>query len=104
MTYRRGFIAIAALALSLSQMPVASAEDWPTKPVHILVGFGAGGGTDVATRVVANALSKALGQQFFVENRVGAGGTMRAVSSPNRRTTATPCSRSAWRTPFRPSW
>jgi len=86
MTYRRGFIAIAALALTLGQMPVASAEDWPAKPVHILVGFGAGGGTDVATRVVANALSKALGQQFFVENRVGAGGTIAGgvvAKSPN---------------------
>jgi len=52
------------------------AQDWPTKPVHILVGFGAGGGTDVATRILADGLSEALGQQFTVENRPGAGGTI----------------------------
>jgi tripartite-type tricarboxylate transporter receptor subunit TctC len=76
MTIRRAFIAVAAFALMLSQMPLASAQDWPTKPVSILVGFGAGGGTDVATRIVAEALSKALGQQFVVENKAGAGGTI----------------------------
>ena len=75
MTIWRGAITAAALALSFIQAP-ANAQDWPTKPVRILVGFGAGGGTDVATRVVADGLSKALGQQFVVENRVGAGGTI----------------------------
>src|SRR5262249_16203534 len=54
----------------------ASAQDWPSKPVHILVGFGAGGGTDVATRILADGLSENLGQQFTVENRPGAGGTI----------------------------
>lgn len=73
MTKCRGLIIIATLALSCVQ---ASAQDWPNKPVRILIGFGAGGGTDVATRVVADGLSKALGQQFVVENRVGAGGTI----------------------------
>jgi tripartite-type tricarboxylate transporter receptor subunit TctC len=68
-------IAAAAFALVFVQTP-ANAQDWPSKPVRILVGFGAGGGTDVATRVVADGLSKVLGQQFVVENRVGAGGTI----------------------------
>jgi tripartite-type tricarboxylate transporter receptor subunit TctC len=54
----------------------AVAQDWPNKPVRILIGFGAGGGTDVATRIVAEALSEVLGQQFTVENRPGAGGTI----------------------------
>jgi tripartite-type tricarboxylate transporter receptor subunit TctC len=76
MTIQRVFFAIAALVLSFTQILSASAQDWPNKPVRILVGFGAGGGTDVATRVVADGLSKALGQQFVVENRVGAGGTI----------------------------
>jgi len=44
--------------------------------VHILVGFGAGGGTDVATRILADGLSESLGQQFIVENKPGAGGTI----------------------------
>jgi tripartite-type tricarboxylate transporter receptor subunit TctC len=71
----RGTIAAAAFAFLFVQAP-ANAQDWPSKPVRILVGFGAGGGTDVATRVVADGLSKVLGQQFVVENRVGAGGTI----------------------------
>ena len=75
MTIWRGMIAAAAFALVFVQTP-ANAQDWPSKPVRILVGFGAGGGTDVATRVVADGLSKVLGQQFVVENRVGAGGTI----------------------------
>jgi tripartite-type tricarboxylate transporter receptor subunit TctC len=76
MTIQRALTVMTALALSCAQMPCASAQDWPNKPVRILVGFGAGGGTDVATRVVADGLSKALGQQFVVENREGAGGTI----------------------------
>jgi tripartite-type tricarboxylate transporter receptor subunit TctC len=76
MTISRSLMSIAALALSFALSPAAMAQDWPTKPVRILVGFAAGGGTDVATRIVADGLSKVLGQQFVVENRVGAGGTI----------------------------
>ena len=68
-------VATAVGFLSIAALPV-SAQDWPSKPVHILVGFGAGGGTDVATRILADGLSEALGQQFTVENRPGAGGTI----------------------------
>lgn len=76
MTIQRAFFVVAALALSGAQMPSALAQDWPTRPVRILIGFGAGGGTDVATRIVADGLSELLKQQFVVENRVGAGGTI----------------------------
>jgi tripartite-type tricarboxylate transporter receptor subunit TctC len=69
-------IAFVAVVLSCAQLPLVEAQDWPNKPVRILVGFGAGGGTDVATRIVAEGLSEVLGQQFVVENRVGAGGTI----------------------------
>ncbi|MGB9207833.1 MAG: tripartite tricarboxylate transporter substrate-binding protein, partial [Pseudolabrys sp.] len=65
----------ASFLLTAVASPV-SAQDWPSKPVHILVGFGAGGGTDVATRILADGLSENLGQQFTVENRPGAGGTI----------------------------
>lgn len=67
--------AFAVVALSIVA-PSSQAQDWPTRPVRILIGFGAGGGTDVATRIVAEGLSELLGQQFTVENRVGAGGTI----------------------------
>lgn len=69
-------IAIAALALLCAQLSMAAAQDWPNRPVRVMVGFGAGGGTDVATRIVAEGLSEVLGQPFVVENRVGAGGTI----------------------------
>lgn len=68
--------AIAAMALASVQISAAEAQDWPSKPVKILVGFGAGGGTDIVARVVADRLSHALGQQFVVENRPGAGGSI----------------------------
>ncbi|HET7167074.1 MAG TPA: tripartite tricarboxylate transporter substrate binding protein [Pseudolabrys sp.] len=68
---------VAAMAVLLTAAaPSAFAQDWPSRPVHILIGFGAGGGTDVATRILADGLSEALGQQFIVENRPGAGGTI----------------------------
>jgi tripartite-type tricarboxylate transporter receptor subunit TctC len=64
-------VALAALAVQ----PVM-AQEWPAKPVKIMIGFGVGGGTDVATRIVAEGLAEVLGQQFIVENRPGAGGTI----------------------------
>jgi tripartite-type tricarboxylate transporter receptor subunit TctC len=68
---------LAALAVSgLVLGGTASAQDWPTKPIRIVVGFGAGGGTDVATRIVAEPLSQLLGQSITVENRPGAGGSI----------------------------
>lgn len=69
-------VVMAAALLSIAGAPSASAQDWPSRPIHILVGFGAGGGTDVATRILADGLSESLGQRFVVENRPGAGGTI----------------------------
>lgn len=71
---KRTFIAVALMLIAPALS--AYAQDWPSKPVHILVGFGAGGGTDVATRILADGLSESLGQQFIVENKPGAGGTI----------------------------
>jgi tripartite-type tricarboxylate transporter receptor subunit TctC len=62
--------------LACAQLSIAEAQEWPDRPVRILVGFGAGGGTDIVTRIVADKLSETLGQQFVVENRTGAGGTI----------------------------
>lgn len=54
----------------------ASAPAYPTKPVRIIVGFTAGGGTDVAARILAQRLSETVKQQFVVENRPGASGAI----------------------------
>jgi tripartite-type tricarboxylate transporter receptor subunit TctC len=67
---------ISAVALLCAQIGGAAAEDWPARPVRVLVGFGAGGGTDVVARTVAEKLSEVLGQPFLVENQPGAGGTI----------------------------
>jgi tripartite-type tricarboxylate transporter receptor subunit TctC len=54
----------------------AQAEDWPTKPVRVIIPFGAGSATDIIPRIVFDQVSKDLGQQFVIENRGGAGGTI----------------------------
>jgi tripartite-type tricarboxylate transporter receptor subunit TctC len=54
----------------------AAQDAWPSKPVRIIVNFAPGGSTDNATRPVADRLSKALGQQFVIENKPGASGTI----------------------------
>jgi tripartite-type tricarboxylate transporter receptor subunit TctC len=67
-----------AAALLLAYVPAASAQGYPTRPVRVVVGFPAGGPTDVIARLVSQKLSDALGQQFFVENIGGAGGNTAA--------------------------
>ena len=49
----------------------ASAEDWPTRPIHVIVGAGPGGGTDIVTRIIGQPLSELLGQPIVVENKQG---------------------------------
>lgn len=64
-----------AAALGLAGLP-AAADDYPSKPIRLIVPFPPGGGTDVVARVVANGISGPLGQPVVVENRGGAGGTV----------------------------
>jgi len=64
-----------AIALSLSSV-TAQAQQYPDHPVRVVVGYAAGGGPDIQARTLAAQLSLDLGQQFFVENRVGANGTI----------------------------
>ncbi len=71
MTTRALFIAAGALLFGVT---AASAADWPTKPVRIEVPFAAGGAADVVSRLAADALTNAFGQQFIIENRAGGGG------------------------------
>jgi tripartite-type tricarboxylate transporter receptor subunit TctC len=73
---RREFLKSAAAAALASTATPAFAQTYPNRPVRILVGFAAGGGTDVAARILAEWLSQQLGQQFVVENRTGMGGNL----------------------------
>ena len=67
----------AAAAATVSVLPRSFAQSaWPSKPVHIVVGFPAGGASDTLTRLLAEKLQAALGQNFVVENRTGAGGNI----------------------------
>ncbi len=72
------FVSAAFAALALTAPFSARAQDWPSRPVSILVPYPAGGPNDVLARVVARRLGDVLGQQFIVENRVGAGGNIGA--------------------------
>jgi tripartite-type tricarboxylate transporter receptor subunit TctC len=68
---------VALLLLVLSAAP-SFAQGYPNKPVRVVVGFAAGGPTDVIARIVSQKLSDTLGQQFYVENVGGAGGNTAA--------------------------
>lgn len=65
------------------------AQDWPSKPVRILVGSAPGGGTDAMARAVADRLGPLLKQPVVVENRPGVSNTLALTSPPNPQT-ATP--------------
>jgi tripartite-type tricarboxylate transporter receptor subunit TctC len=69
-----GLVAALVLLASLGSVDPARAQDWPQRPVRIIVPFGAGGNTDAIARVIAEHLGEAFGQQFVIENRPGAAG------------------------------
>ena len=71
---RRQFLHLAAGAAGLPAVSrIASADTYPGRPVHIIVGFPAGTSSDITARLISQWLSERLGQQFVVENRTGAG-------------------------------
>jgi tripartite-type tricarboxylate transporter receptor subunit TctC len=84
--HRRQFLHLVAGAAVLpSASRVARAQAYPTRPVRIVVGYAAGGGTDIVARLIGQWLSERLGQQFVIENRTGAAtniGTEAVVRAP----------------------
>ncbi len=111
MTRRRAAVlaVVAALALGIFS---ASADDYPARPVRIIVPFPPGGSTDIVARTLASALAPAAGQPFVIENRAGAGGVIGAdaaqhaapdgytlLFAPTTLIIATETERAAGRTP-----
>jgi tripartite-type tricarboxylate transporter receptor subunit TctC len=75
--HRRKFLHLAASAAALPAVSrVAGAQAYPARPVRIIVGFPAGGATDILARITGQWLSEGFGQQFIIENRAGAGGNI----------------------------
>src|SRR4051794_41279034 len=80
---RRTFLHLAAGAAALPIVSrFARAQDYPARPVRVIVPFAPGGQTDVVARVVAQKLSDRLGKQVYVENAAGARGQNRAPRAP----------------------
>ena len=75
-------IALAGLTACLAAA-AASAEEFPSRPITLMVGLAAGGITDVTARLYADAVSKRTGQRVSVENRTGAGGGVAAAAVQN---------------------
>jgi tripartite-type tricarboxylate transporter receptor subunit TctC len=74
---RRKFLHLATGAVALPALPrFASALDYPTRSVRVIVGLPAGGGPDIVARLISQRLSEQLGQPIVIENRPGAGGTI----------------------------
>ena len=71
----RHLVAIIGLA-AVAIVPAKAQDNWPTKPVRIIVNFAPGGSTDNVTRPYADRLSRIFGQQFVIENKAGASGTI----------------------------
>jgi tripartite-type tricarboxylate transporter receptor subunit TctC len=72
-------IVCAALACAVVALAGQAHAEWPNdRPIRVLVGFGPGGGTDIVSRILAQALSEVLHQSVVVENKMGAGGTIAA--------------------------
>ena len=66
----------AALIAAVLVATTARAQDYPTRPITLLVPYAAGGGNDVMARIVAEKMSRTLGQQIVIENKGGAGGSI----------------------------
>src|SRR5262245_23202169 len=75
-----GAATVAFVLAALASAPVA-AQDYPTRPVTIVVPFAAGGGTDIIARLLAQKLEQRLGKSFLIDNKPGAGSTIGATAA-----------------------
>ena len=81
---RAAFLAACTVLLNAAFMlPLSAAEDYPTRPVRLIVGFPPGGATDLVARIIAPRLGEALHQQVVIDNRAGANGTIGAELAAN---------------------
>jgi len=80
---RRGFLHLAAGTAALALSRTARAQAYPSRPIRLIVGFPAGGPTDITARVMAQWLSERLGQQIVIENRAGAGSNLAVEAAIN---------------------
>jgi tripartite-type tricarboxylate transporter receptor subunit TctC len=80
---RAAWFALACWSIVAAGIAPAHAADYPNRPVHWLIGFAAGGPVDTVARIMAQALSERLGQQFIVENRGGSGGNIATEAAIN---------------------
>ena len=79
MTRRSSIGLVSVIALAALTAGPSGAQEFPTKPINIVIGFGAGGGTDAVVRAVAEPMTKSLGQPVLVMNKPGAGGGIAAM-------------------------
>ena len=77
---RASWLLTFCVAIGLLTVP-SGAQDYPSRPIKVVVGFPPGGGTDVAARIVTQEMSKGLGQSFLIENKPGAAGTLGAAEA-----------------------
>ncbi len=70
------FVITCAFLFAFGALAPASAQDYPTRPIRIIVSFGPGGGADIVGRILGQAMAERLGQPVVIENRPGAGGTL----------------------------
>jgi len=69
-------MALALSVISMAAAPAARADNYPAKPIRLIVGYAAGGAVDIVSRIIGDKLSERLGQRVFIENRPGGGTTI----------------------------
>src|SRR5262245_33823709 len=76
----RVLLSVAAVLAALGSSAPSQAQEWPSRTVKIVIGFGPGGLGDIAARAMGNVMSPAIGQPVIIENMPGAGGATAALT------------------------